>query len=128
MSLSSTPRKRSSARKGPHTGQTSTFTQKSSTSALRASNGVTLYRGPSALDGSPIVAIATGIKRPSANAKTGAMVQVWILPDNGENPLESVRSGEDASVCGDCPLRGILGKKRTPRVSLFLTTSWGATQ
>jgi hypothetical protein len=34
-------------------------------------NGVVLYSGPSQIDGSgPIVAIATGMKRPSCNSKT----------------------------------------------------------
>jgi hypothetical protein len=73
--------------------------------------GFLLYSGPSMLDGSPIVAIATGIGRPSQNRKTGAMVQVWIMPRDVA-PIESLKSGADAAVCGDCPLRGILGKKR----------------
>jgi hypothetical protein len=59
------------------------------------------------LDGAPIVAIATGLRRPSANAKTGAMVQTWILRAD-VNPLAAIHSGADASVCGACPLRGIL--------------------
>jgi hypothetical protein len=79
--------------------------------------GFTVYEGPSMLDGSPIVAIATGIRTPSNNRKTGAMVQVWILPLDA-SPLESVRTGADASVCGDCPLRGLLGKERACYVDL----------
>jgi hypothetical protein len=38
-------------------------------------NGAILYRGPSLLDGAPIVAIVTGLASTSANAKTGAMLQ-----------------------------------------------------
>ena len=44
-------------------------------------NGLVLWEGPSAINGEPIVVIATGLKRKSANAKIGAnTVQVWSLP------------------------------------------------
>ena len=66
--------------------------------------GYILYRGPSLLDGSPIVVVATGFKRRSANAKTGDMVQTYILAD-GINPVEAARTGADAAVCGDCKHR-----------------------
>jgi hypothetical protein len=46
---------------------------------------IVLYRGPSLLDGSPIVAIAT---IGSTNVKTGPMVQTWILRAD-MNPLEA---------------------------------------
>jgi len=64
--------------------------------------GYVLYRGPSLLDGSPIVAIATTDSR---NRKTGDMIQVWILPAD-MSPVEAVHAGLDDSVCGDCSLRG----------------------
>ena len=64
-----------------------------------------IYEGPSALDGAPIVAIATGLGRPSRNSKTGALVQVWILRADMP-PLDALRSKADASVCGDCKHRG----------------------
>lgn len=68
--------------------------------------GVIIYRGPSELDGSPIVAIATGIdSRSSRNVKTGAMIQTWILREDIA-PTVAVRTGGDASICGDCPHRG----------------------
>lgn len=60
-----------------------------------------LYDGPSALDGARIVAIATDRTK---NAKTGDMVQVWILRADA-NPVRAARLGRDASVCGACPLR-----------------------
>ncbi len=69
-------------------------------------NGVILYRGPSLLDGAPIVVVATGLAGSSANVKTGAMVQTWILSDDGKDPIQAIKSGNDASVCGDCPHRG----------------------
>jgi hypothetical protein len=68
--------------------------------------GVILYRGPSLLDGSPIVVVAAGLARKSKNAKTGDMVATYILSDAGENPVEAVASGGDRAVCGDCPHRG----------------------
>jgi hypothetical protein len=67
--------------------------------------GVILYRGPSLLDGSPIVCVATGLARKSKNPKTGNAVQTYIVADNGENPIEANRSGGDAAVCGNCPHR-----------------------
>ena len=62
-----------------------------------------IYKGPSLLDGKPIVAIATWSNR---NTKTGAVVQTYILCDNGINPLEASKTGADVSICGDCPMRG----------------------
>ena len=66
--------------------------------------GFILYRGPSLLDGAPIVVVATGFARRSVNAKTGDMIQTYILRD-GVNPVDAARSGADASVCGDCKHR-----------------------
>lgn len=63
-----------------------------------------VYQGPSMLDGSPIVAIVTGVLSPSQNAKTGPIPQVWIIRSDVA-PTDALRSGDDASVCGDCPLR-----------------------
>lgn len=68
-------------------------------------NGLILWEGRSALDGAPIVAIATGLRARSANPKTGAMVQTYILRQDVD-PVAAVRSGADASICGDCPHRG----------------------
>lgn len=67
-----------------------------------------VYRGPSALDGSPIVAILTF---DSANVKTGPMAQLFIMRADTA-PHEAQRTGEDASVCGDCPYRPIHAKQR----------------
>ena len=71
--------------------------------------GFIFYRGPSPIDGAPIVAIAT-LK--SKNAKTGDMVQTWILREDA-SPLDAIASGEDQSICGNCTHRGRKGKKRT---------------
>ena len=61
-----------------------------------------LYKGPSEIDGLPIVAIATYSNR---NTKTGQVVQTYILRDD-INPLEASKTGQDYSICGDCPMRG----------------------
>lgn len=66
------------------------------------STGFVFYDGPSMLDGAPIIGIA--VLR-SANAKTGDMVQTYILRADA-HPVEAIRTGDDASVCGDCPHRG----------------------
>lgn len=74
------------------------------------SRGIVLYRGSSQITGAPIVAIATGLQaarrhsRHGVNAKTDAMVQVYILA-GGRNPVQAHASGRDSAVCGDCPHR-----------------------
>jgi hypothetical protein len=77
-----------------------------------------LWEGPSLLDGKPIAALASGVDRPSANVKTGPMVQVYIIRTD-TNPIDAVRTGGDAAVCGNCSLRGDgTGKGRTCYVRL----------
>jgi len=66
---------------------------------------VVVYEGPSLLNGKPIVAIITGLYHKSSNRKTGPMAQLWIL-DATTEPHIAVKTGEDESVCGDCPARG----------------------
>ena len=60
-----------------------------------------VYEGPSELNGEPIKAIITTL---STNKKTGPMDQLWILPK--DSPLEAIKNGKDAAVCGDCKFRG----------------------
>lgn len=67
--------------------------------------GLVLYHGPSRLDGTPIVVIAT---LGSSNVKTGDMVQTWILRADVD-PLAASRAATDDAVCGDCPHRRSLG-------------------
>lgn len=78
-----------------------------------APNGAIIYEGPSMLDGAPIVVIATGLRGKSRNAKTGSMVQTWILRSDVA-PLAAIRAGDDASICGSCRHRGDgTGKQRS---------------
>jgi hypothetical protein len=72
----------------------------------RRPSGYVIYRGPSLLDGKPIVAIAI---TKSSNRKTGDIVQTYILVDNGELPVANYKSLADESICGDCPHRRGLG-------------------
>lgn len=67
--------------------------------------GALVYRGPSLLTGEPIIGALSGLEGGSANAKTGPMVQAWILRAD-RPPMDAVRDGADAAICGTCALRG----------------------
>jgi len=66
-------------------------------------NSVVVYEGPSRIDGKPIVVFVTGL-RASNNSKTGNMVQSHIVRSD-MSPMEALKTGGDASICGACPLR-----------------------
>jgi hypothetical protein len=67
---------------------------------------VEVWRGPSPIDGAPIVMIMTGLspKSPSRNSKTGPMVQTHIVRQDMA-PVVAMMGGHDRAICGDCPLR-----------------------
>lgn len=67
-------------------------------------SGVVFYEGPSRIDGQPIVGIATFN---SKNEKTGPIVQTWIIRSD-IHPNQAIDTGADKSVCGSCPLRGLI--------------------
>jgi len=76
------------------------------------SNYHVLYEGPSEIDGSPIVAIANGFRRPSGNKKLGEnLIQTWILCAD-LHPLDAIVTEADYAICGACSLRGIATPKR----------------
>lgn len=76
----------------------------SRSSRAAAPLGYVIYRGPSMLDGAPIVVIASGFQG-AKNKKTGSeLIQVYILRDD-MSPREAVETGADASICGDCAHR-----------------------
>lgn len=87
-------------------------------------NGRVIYRGPSLLDGAPLVVIAIGFKSGSTNRKTGDMVQTYILRDDVA-PTDAIKSGQDSSICGDCPHRGTVIDD--PRSKTFTTRNVGRT-
>lgn len=59
-------------------------------------NSYLLYRGASLFNGREIAVVLTGLTTPSANRKTGVMIQSWIL-DTSSIPTEAVKTGTDAS-------------------------------
>lgn len=64
--------------------------------------GAVIHRGPSKIDGQPIVVVAVWS---SKNRKTGDMLQTYIMRSDLP-PLEANKLGEDYSICGNCALRG----------------------
>ena len=65
----------------------------------------------STFDGSPIVLCITNVPtggKASKNAKTGAILQTWILAQDVD-PLATSRQSRDGAICGDCPRRHSLG-------------------
>lgn len=67
--------------------------------------GIVIYRGPSLFDGSPIVVVATFRAGKKQNAKTGEMVQTWILLEDVA-PHDAVQGKADDAICGTCVFRG----------------------
>jgi hypothetical protein len=76
--------------------------------------GFIIDKGLSPIDGKPYVAILT-IK--STNRKTGDMAQVFIMRDD-INPVEAINTGEDYSICGNCPHRKDSNGKRSCYVNV----------
>ena len=70
-----------------------------------AERGFVMYQGSSALDGAPIVVVAT---MSTSNVKTGQMIQTWILRSD-INPVEASKIGQDVSICGNCVHRHYKG-------------------
>ena len=68
---------------------------------MSKTKGYILQRLNSPIDGKPCVVILT---TKSANRKTGNMFQVWILRED-INPVEAIATGNDYSICGNCPHR-----------------------
>ena len=63
------------------------------------------YDGPSMLDRSPIFAALVGLDKPSANTATGTMAQIYIMRSD-VSPVSAIATGADASICGECKMRG----------------------
>ena len=66
--------------------------------------GYVIYEGASELNGEDIIAVA--LLKQSKNSKTGAMIQTVILVKDID-PITANRIGEDYSICGNCPHKGI---------------------
>jgi hypothetical protein len=89
-------------------------------------NSAVLYRGPSELDGAPIVVVLTGFANGSRNAKTGDMLQTWIMRDD-VHPVDALK-GADASICGACPHRPAVGGACYVQVGKAPSNIWKAAQ
>lgn len=83
-------------------------------------NGLVLYKGPSLLDGKPIVVIATGLANSSSNSKTGDIIQTWIIRSDIK-PTDAINTGDDASICGSCPHRGTIENGKNVGRSCYVT-------
>lgn len=92
-------------------------------------SGSIIYRGPSKIDGKPIVCIYLP---ESTNGKTGNMAQTYILADNGLSPMENNRTGFDYAICGNCKHRGTPTPERSSGVaagrSCYVTLHHGPLQ
>jgi hypothetical protein len=77
--------------------------------------GFIFYRGPSQIDGQPIVGIA--VLR-SINGKTGDMVQTYIIRSDMA-PLTALATGADISICGNCGHRPKRIRIRDPKTGRF---------
>lgn len=71
---------------------------------MKKTHAFIAYEGPSMLDGSPIMLLVTRASKQSANRKTGAVIQTYILRSD-LSPVEASRNGSDVSICGNCPHR-----------------------
>ena len=83
------------------------------------------HRSVSQLDGKPIVVVFTGFSRGSKNAKTGNMVQSWILRED-VNPQHAVETGLDFTICGNCRMRPVYGGKCYVSVARAPLAVWKA--
>lgn len=71
---------------------------------VKKPQGIVIYRGPSLLNGKPIVVIVTGFKHATANPKTGDMLQSWIVTARS-TPIKQYVNGGDDTICGNCKHR-----------------------
>lgn len=80
------------------------WSQPSNTTRTRAKAplGAVWYQGPSLYDGKQVRVVVNQLSG-SSNSKT-EMANVSVLPMG--KPSQALREGNDASVCGDCKLRG----------------------
>lgn len=77
-----------------------------------------IWKGVSRIDGkTPVVCIMTGLDAKSANRKTGAMVQTYIIRSDMA-PVEAVKLREDVGICGGCVHRKQDNGRRTCYVNL----------
>lgn len=81
----------------------------------RPPSGAVFYDGPSLLDRSQQILGVLTFR--SDNAKTGDLVQSWIL-NKGVHPVDALHQGLTNAICGGCPLQGNHGQGRGCYVTL----------
>ena len=81
--------------------------------------GFVVYEGPSMIDGSPIVVIVNKVFDDSKNAKTGAIVQTFIIRSDID-PMDALRTGADAAICGTCEHRPSLVKAGSGKAPCYV--------
>lgn len=68
----------------------------------RMPSTIVLWEGPSRLDGTAVMVVASRVNAPSKNGKTGDMVQISIMRSDMA-PVDAWRVGADGAVCpGAC--------------------------
>ena len=80
-----------------------------------------IYDGPSKIDGKPIIVILIA---KSKNVKTGDMAQTYILRKD-MNPIESIKTGNDKSICGSCVHKGTSDGTTVKGRSCYVTVFQG---
>lgn len=88
-------------------------------------NAVILWIGNSLIDGGRIAVVATCLKEPSDNEKTGDMIQIMIIRLE-ESPTYAHEHDLDISICGNCPFRKNADGKRTCYVNIgqSINSTW----
>ena len=72
---------------------------------MKVSNNAIVWQGQSLFNDEPIIVLANGFNFENKNEKLGSsVVQIWVLPELVA-PNVAVHTGEDAAICGNCPLR-----------------------
>lgn len=78
---------------------------------IKTQSSVKIWEGKSPYNNSNIMAILTGLNKPSKNPKTGSMIQLWILQKD-EPPHKAIKyEGGDEGICGDCILSPYRSKR-----------------
>lgn len=70
----------------------------------KVTGSICVWQGPSLFDGKPIQVVLSSFDKDSENDKTGAMIQIYILPID-ETPYQVFKS-KAPTVCGDCKYNG----------------------
>ena len=69
---------------------------------------IVVWRGASSYNGQEIMLVASCVRDPSQNGKTGPMIQLYSMPV-GQVPSKAIYDGADEAVCGSCRHRPRVG-------------------